>query len=410
MRRIKEKSKYDDKFNLDWSYEFIYEIESIKISLDKTKISYDKIPSRPSKTYIEPEIYCKLIESKNQIDSYKAQDKMSYWNQWSKLVNPYEKIIHFSQDINTISRAFFKLYEILNIFNINNNINNSLHLCEAPGGFVQAIIKIYPNIDWYAQTLYDGSGKLEIDSNLDQSRWIRNGDGDICKLDNIKLLSNKKYDIITGDGGFDVSYDPNNQEQLSFKLIYGQFLSALYCQNKGGIFICKIFDSVTKPTCQLILLFKKYYDKVYIIKPRSSRYTNSEKYIYCSNFLGISKDDLEYLSNILDNWDLKYCRDIGVTTSKIYNLKKYNIYISNNQINYINKAVEYSQSSNKSIISNTLETMQNKRALLYCIAFKLRVDKDICMHKNISKINHIGDNIKIKNLYKCNQCLKCFIT
>lgn len=410
MKRIKEKSQLplNDKINLDWSNEFIHNVEGAKVKFDKSKILYDKTPSRPSKTYIEATVYCKLIESKNQIDVYKHQDKMSYWNQWSKLVNPYEKVTQFSQEITTISRAFFKLYEILKVFDVK-NINNSLHLCEAPGGFVQATKKLFPSVDWYAQTLYEGGGKLEIDKHLNESKWIRNGDGDICKLDNIKILSNSKYDLITGDGGFDVSHDPNNQEQLSFKLMYGQFLCALYCQQKNGHFVCKIFDSVTKPSCQLIILFKKYYEDVYIIKPRTSRFTNSEKYVYCKNFKGIQQCDLEYLSDILSNWDHKYCRDLGITFNKVTQIKDFNVFLSINQTKYINKAVEYSQSPQKSEISNIQETMQNKRALLFCVAFDLRHDKDVCMHKTMDKISYVNDKIKLKNLYKCNKCLKLFI-
>lgn len=409
---VEAKDKND--YSLEWSDKFIYKVESVNINFNKRNIKFDDMPSRPSKTFVDTTEYCNLITSKNQIDEYKKTKKMYLWNTWSKLVNPYEKIGSFSNISSgtTISRAYYKLYEILKIFDTK-NIKNSLHLCEAPGGFIKATLELFPNVNWYAQTLYEGGGQLEVNEGLDPTRWIRNGTGDICVLANIKMLENDphgeplKYDLITGDGGFDVSFDPNNQEQHSFKLIYGEVLAALHCQNKGGTFVCKIFDSMTRPTCQLFYILSKYYESVYIVKPRSSRFSNSEKYIVAINFKEVPLQELEYFDNLLVGWDGTFCRNLGTEFSKTTNdLRKFNTFIASNQINYIDKAVEYSTSANKKSVSNTLETLQNKRALAFCIAFGLK-NKEICDHKNIFKVQKEQDDGLF--IYKCYQCLRLFV-
>ena len=60
--------------------------------------------------------------------------------------------------------------------------------------------------------------------------------------------------IITGDGGFDFSIDFNKQEQLAYRMIFCEIVTALSIQKLGGTFICKIFDIYTNLTIQFIYL------------------------------------------------------------------------------------------------------------------------------------------------------------
>jgi 23S rRNA U2552 (ribose-2'-O)-methylase RlmE/FtsJ len=399
----------------EWSNKFVFRLDNTDVlEFNPDKIKYNDSPSRTSQSLVDTEKYKHLVNNKNQIDEFKIRDKMYLWNKWSKIVNPYEKIGNFSKVDVTISRAFFKVYEIIYYFNIHKlDVKNSLHICEAPGGFISASKYIFPDLEWHAQTLYEGGGSLKIDSGLDESRWILNGDGNIYYLKNILELRDKLYpiglrDLITGDGGFDVSHNPNNQEQLSLKLIYAEMLTALNCQNKGGTFICKIFDSVTRPTQQILLILNNYYTSVNLIKPRTSRYTNSEKYIVALGFKGICSAELDKFNSILENWDnVPYCRDFGVETSKFNfkNIQAYNTFISINQAWYIHQAVQHSKINNKTV-SNNLETMQNKRALIFCLAFDLKSDETMCEHKNLNKIT---GKCNIKYLFKCQNCLQLLV-
>ena len=98
--------------------------------------------------------------------------------------------------------------------------------------------------------------------------------------------------MITGDGGFDFSVDFNSQEQHISQLLFGQIVYALIMQKYKGCFVLKIFDSFMYHTIDLIALLTSCYEKVYITKPQTSRYANSEKYIVCKNFVHKSTDNL----------------------------------------------------------------------------------------------------------------------
>ena len=116
--------------------------------------------------------------------------------------------------------------------------------------------------------------------------------GNILSIENFNYVVNKynqKMDIITADGGFDFSVDFNKQEISITKLLYGQISYALCMQKKGGCFVLKIFDCFMQHTIDLLYILSAFYEKVYIVKPNTSRYANSEKYIVCKKiFIFIS--------------------------------------------------------------------------------------------------------------------------
>ena len=55
-------------------------------------------------------------------------------------------------------------------------------------------------------------------------------------------------------------------------------------QKRKGTFVLKIFDIFNKLSVDIIYLLSYYYKKVFIIKPNTSRYANSEKYIVCMDY------------------------------------------------------------------------------------------------------------------------------
>lgn len=397
----------------EWSNKFIYQLEEEfgSIKLDRKHIEFKSTFSRPSINLIDKNMYINLIETKNQIDIFKNQKKMYLWDSWSKSVNPYEKIKSFSNIHSTksISRAFFKLWEILHIFGIPPP-QKSLSLCEAPGGFVSCVINYSDSrVDWYAQTLYVGDC-LKVYDGLDKSRWIKNGDGDMTNPENIRRMAGVEYDLVTGDGGFSVDFDPNNQEQYSFRLIVGEFLGALALQSEGGNFVCKLFDTVTKPTVQLLVIMKRCYNRVYLVKPRTSRYTNSEKYIVC---LGLKNRELvdvyvKHMYYVMDSWvENHFCRNLGIKGVDLSFINEYNMFLSQNQIIYIGRAIKYSTSQNKMNILNYIETIQNKKANVFCVEFGLSANKLDCNHgySYVKANKHLFYGIT-SNKYVCSKCFK----
>jgi len=114
------------------------------------------------------------------------------------------------------------------------------------------------------------------------------GTGDILCIQNFKHCIDKygsSMDLITADGGFDFSTGFNSQEINIIKLLYGQICYALCLQKHNGNFILKIFDCFMNHTVDLLYILSSFYQDVYITKPNTSRYANSEKYIVCKKFI-----------------------------------------------------------------------------------------------------------------------------
>ena len=91
--------------------------------------------------------YKELEEVKNKITEYST-----VWNKYKKYTNPYELIYspYDSTNISNytpISRSFFKMWEILNKFNLCKNPDKIVicNIAEGPGGFIESILKYSQN-------------------------------------------------------------------------------------------------------------------------------------------------------------------------------------------------------------------------------------------------------------------------
>jgi len=275
-----------------------------KICPDNIKINFtfkDKDPDM--RLYISKTLAKYLNEAKQQISTYNGN-----WDNVKKYTNPFEfihtNIPHLSYSISKykpISRAFFKIVEIYNTFNLLTHKHpiNTYHLAEGPGGFIEATAYIRKNkLDkYYGMTLIQqtntnvpGWKKSEPFLNKHPNVIIEKGatgTGDLYDPDNFKFCFNNhqnSFHIITADGGFDFSSDFNNQEDQAFRLIFTQVIYAIAMQKQGGAFILKIYDCFLLSTNQLIYLLSSFYNNVYISKPNTSRHANSEKYIICTDF------------------------------------------------------------------------------------------------------------------------------
>ena len=243
---------------------------------------------------------------KNQIDNQKN------WDIAKKCANEYEFIFSFNNDgvadIVPISRSYFKLIEILHDNHILPEpiIQGTLTcmkkvkvacLCEAPGGFVQALndycrLKRIPLSPIHCITLLSNdkkvpNWKLYSVNNYSVSTG-KDGTGDLYKVHNIDYFVNQvgrqSCDVVTGDGGFDFSNDFNSQETNFVLLLLCEVYTCLSIQNVGGSFVVKVFDLFHVSTLQIISLLRMFYKEIIIHKPKTSRPANSEKYIICKHF------------------------------------------------------------------------------------------------------------------------------
>ena len=308
-----------------------------------------------------------LSELKKNIDNISSN-----WDIFKKYTNPYE-YIHTAipgtkksvSKFNPVSRSYYKLIEIANLLHLFNDSDTSIqsfHLAEGPGGFIEAMVYIRNNYN----DLY--TGMTLIDDNISIPGWkknetyfknkpfinIENGadnTGNLFNWENF-LHCNKHYkgkmNFITGDGGFDYSIDFNKQEILSTKLVLVQLMYALTMQKNGGNFVLKIFDVFTQAMIDILFLISNCYEKVYIIKPFTSRRANSERYVVCKNF-----NQAHNVANIIDKLRPVFFNEINI--HRILNIKIPHIFM--NKLNDINAIIGQQQMEN---ISSTISLINQK--------------------------------------------------
>ena len=245
-----------------------------------------------------------LTDIKTEIDN--RQDD---WDRFKKYTNPYEYI--HTQISNTkmsvcktkpLSRSYFKMIEMCGLFDLVKCLPvncKSFHLAEGPGGFIEALchLRQNPGDSYVGITLLDknnnnvpGWKKSNVFLENNPNVYIETAadrTGNLMSLENL-IYCQKKYkhgiDLVTADGGFDFSIDFNHQEAVSSKLILCQIIFAIAVQKKRGNFLIKFFDTFTSASVDMLYLLSIIYEEVYFVKPNSSRYANSEKYVVCKNF------------------------------------------------------------------------------------------------------------------------------
>ena len=350
---------------------FIHKIPSINtdnIYTDNTIIT----SSRINMPLISLGFHSFIHRTKSAMDIIlKLETKKDFYN----IVNQFEHIINdYKDDINSysyislphskdepriLSQAFYKMWEILLMFDIaNGSLINTMIFTEGLGSFIQAIIK-------YREKFYNISKDkiyyttLEADEN---KKSIKLDKALIDYYPNLLFSINKnkiinQMDLIIADGSIE-GIDENYQEQESYVLIFGEILNALKIQAKNGNFVLRIYETFTLVTIKMIYLLTLYYEEVIIYKPYFSRNTISEKYVICKKFKYDQIKDKKFLNNKLDKLEktLEYMNttrfivDIFpqfIPETNYLDVFKYiNILVANTQQIIINKLVQYIKSNN----------------------------------------------------------------
>lgn len=283
--------------------------------------------------------YNKLLEKKRRLNLYKRAIDTRNPDKWRKVtytIKLYETLKkylmkEYGAGDPKVTNAWIKMYEILNSFNLIDKDKDTLrtfHTCEAPGSFMSAInhyLKTQTNVktfDWYANSLnpYNEENKRKygtlfgdaygIISNF-KNRWLfgPQGTGDITSVENIRHYANhpklQNIDLFTSDCGLGLSNKEfNEQEKILSILNYSQIMICLSVLPKGKHCILKAFIPLAESvTVSLLYLMYCVFDRLYVCKPVTSRPGSSEVYIIGKEYKGISKDYLERLYKILENYD-----------------------------------------------------------------------------------------------------------
>jgi hypothetical protein len=179
----------------------------------------------------------------------------------------------------------------------------------------------------------------------------KNGNGDLMNEENFLdcfFKYQNSMDLITADGGFDFSYDFNNQESECAKLILCQICFAIAIQKVGGTFLIKFFDTFTRISIEMLYLLSTLYEDVYFIKPNTSRYANSEKYIVCKKYRSnIHLNELVYnlyammkIMNLNNSINISSIMDIEVPYIFVNKVEEYNAIFGQQQIENIHLTLQ----------------------------------------------------------------------
>jgi hypothetical protein len=107
-------------------------------------------------------------------------------------------------------------------------------------------------------------------------------------------------DLITANTSFNWT-NRTVQEQDVFPLIINEIVTAIKIQKKGGVFVCRFFETYTRTSIKIIEILNVLYEKVYFVKPLTSRASSAEKYAVCVNFKYDDKNkDLKNIIKTLD--------------------------------------------------------------------------------------------------------------
>ena len=305
--------------------------------------------------------------------------RQTEWNRYKKYTNPYEfihtPIPNLKRSISKLcplSRSYYKMIEIcyrLDIIDDLPNICKTFHMAEGPGGFIEALSHQRKNKkdQYFGMTLMDDNENipswkksrqfLKENKNVYIERG-KDNTGDLINSNNLEYCFNRyksSMHLITGDGGFDFSINFSEQEKISGKLLLSQVAYAIAMQKQHGSLILKFFDMFTSLSIDLLYLLSCIYENVYIIKPNTSRYANSEKYVVCKGFLLCNKENIQtitkHFQNVLSSKTnyINRIYNFDIPYYFIVKLEEINAILGQQQIENINNTFNIINSSSRSL-------------------------------------------------------------
>ena len=234
----------------------------------------------------------------------------------------------------------------------------TFHVAEFPGLFIKAMKKWSEKNDiiynWKAQSMLDVK-KLPPNKELfdnNKSNWLidEKHNGDLTDKNNLDWYfdlfngSSCKYEkvnFVSGDGGIDIGNDYDIQEQKHFNLFAGEIYIMINALKKNGCFLLKVYH-ITRPITILFIIILKYlFKNLSIIKPKTSKARNDEKYILCSEFnYNINSDINKTLFDIAISKEINDDNFINLLSTKELEITNIVNEIYFNSLKFINYQID----------------------------------------------------------------------
>ena len=187
----------------------------------------------------------------------------------------------------TCSAGFYKMLEMSPY--LPHSLQRVTCLCEAPGGFAQAITLLHPECIVSAASM---SCHIEFSPHLPRSCRVWRGNRPprtkACHSSDIRDASVRmalvkwryNQDAVTADGGT-FCHDHDDAEALMFSLMRAQAEVGTTMLRMGGCLLLKFLQGTNPATRVLLARLEVSFSSVQVVKPLSSRRWNSERYVVC---------------------------------------------------------------------------------------------------------------------------------
>jgi 23S rRNA U2552 (ribose-2'-O)-methylase RlmE/FtsJ len=206
------------------------------------------------------------------------------WMEWERRIDGSKRMKRRRDERHPCTKAFYKLEEMLIHFDIE-PFTTSLHLCEAPGSFIQAsedyLLKKgrLKGWNWVATSL---KNSIPFSSTLPKNGSflyydIMDSEESDRALEDQRITS--LFEFVTADGASDM--DHSSLEISHIPLLLSQTNTALSYLKEGGTLIIKWFEGRESTTKKWMLSMTLLFENVFVCKPKSSKLTNSERYLVC---------------------------------------------------------------------------------------------------------------------------------
>lgn len=254
-----------------------------------------------------PELNIRTWECKSGIDKpYEENPRL-----WEKLTAQMEPSLAIRDGMRTrfnpenVTNAWLKLIEMFVEFGIaaDNRPVKLFDNASAPGAFIMAFnywkTCVYPSekFEWMASTwladAYVALGDTYGLARLYPKKFTTHGtkfNGDTTNTKYLRFMGEKygkMFDIYTSDLGMRIPEGKYNcQEAVNARGNLGQILMGLETLAPGGTLITKQFSHMSSFTISIIAILTSVFEKLYIVKPLTSKPDNSEEYIVGLGYRG----------------------------------------------------------------------------------------------------------------------------
>ena len=223
----------------------------------------------------------------------------------------------FNNAVTRQPRCWRKLAEIDKQFKVCQGVNTALDLCGGPGEFAAYTMSCNASCRVYGVTLA---------ANAPYKRTVRNqvnfcavmgpdATGDVLDknvLFDLSVKCGNACDLVLADGAVDVTGRENDQEQINAPLIMRETQLALICLRPGGNCVIKVFDAFNDETLNMLANFVCHFAQWHLVKPPSSRPSNSERYLVCLNKLvnpqAVGSDQISIMARAFKKFCMLQCK------------------------------------------------------------------------------------------------------